>query len=129
MYTHPSVMTPKTWDTLAEAANWSRANAHVLVDTHWVGGDPAKDEVYGWASWTPRKGILTLRNPDDQAHLIRLDIAKVFELPEGAAQNYRLKSPWQDQAQLPAIEVIAGRIHEFKLQPFEVLVFDATPVD
>ena len=127
MYTHPSIMKPKTWDALAEAAKWSRANADVLVDTHWVGGDPAKDEVYGWASWTPRKGILTLRNPDDQAHSMSLDIATVFELPEGAPQNYRLKSPWRDDAQSGAIEVTAGRRHDFQLKPFEVLVFDATP--
>ncbi len=129
MYTHPSVMKPQTWDALAEAANWARANAHVLVDTHWVGGDPAKDEIYGWAAWTPRKGTLTLRNPDDQVRTISLDIAQVFELPEGAPSEYRLSSPWQDQAQSPAIEVVAGQTHDFKLQPFEVLVFDATPVD
>lgn len=42
-----SLITPETWDVLAEAANWARANANVLVDTHWVGGDPAKHEIYG----------------------------------------------------------------------------------
>ena len=54
------------WSVLAEAAKWSRANADVLVDTHWVGGDPSKHEVYGYASWSPRKGIVMLRNPDDR---------------------------------------------------------------
>jgi hypothetical protein len=41
MYITPSLLTPENWDTLAEAAKWSRANAETLVDTHWVGGRPA----------------------------------------------------------------------------------------
>ncbi len=127
LYVTPSMMTPETWDVLADSAKWSRANSDVLADTHWVGGDPSKDEVYGWASWSPRKGILTLRNPDEQAKGITLDIGKTFELPPGAAQKYSLRSPWREDAQKPAIELTAGRPHAFELQPFEVLVFDALP--
>ena len=127
MHLTASLMTPESWDILAEAANWSRSNADVLADTHWVGGDPAQDQVYGWASWTPRKGILTLRNPDDAPQTLALDIAQVFELPEGAPQSFQLKSPWHDQADMAPIDVGAGQPHEFRLEPFEVQVFDATP--
>ena len=81
----PHCWTGRNWDDLAEAAKWSQANADVLVDTHWVGGDPGKGEIYGWASWCKRKGILVLRNPDDQPASITLDLGEVFELPEGAA--------------------------------------------
>ena len=132
-------MRPQDWDVLAEAAKWSRNNADVLVDTHWVGGDPAKGEIYGWASWSERKGILSLRNPHDKAGKITLDIGKVFELPKGAAQKYSLKSPWKKDADKPvlrsttstedgaAIILSAGKEHTFELKPFDVLVFDATP--
>jgi hypothetical protein len=120
-------MTETTWDVLAESAKWSRSNADVLADTHWVGGDPEQGEVYGWASWSKRKGILALRNPNEQPSQITLDIAEAFELPAGAAQKYVLRSPWAADAAKPAITVSAGRPHPFKLQPFEVLVWDATP--
>src|SRR5262249_44434003 len=66
MYLTPKLLNQTNWNDLADAAKWARANADVLVDTHWIGGDPAKGEVYGWASWSPRKGILVLRNPDDK---------------------------------------------------------------
>ena len=66
MYVTPSLLSNADWDNLAEAAKWSRDNADVLVDTHWIGGDPAQLEVYGWASWNPRKAILVLRNPSDK---------------------------------------------------------------
>jgi hypothetical protein len=127
LYLTPSLLDAKTWDALAEAAIWSRSNADVLVDTHWIGGDPAKGEVYGWASWSQRKGILALRNPKDEPGKITIDIGKAFELPQGAAQKYTLKSPWKDDAATESITLLAGEERSFELKPFEVLVFDATP--
>jgi hypothetical protein len=127
LHIDPSLMTGALWDVLAEAAKWSRSNAEVLADTHWVGGDPAKGEVYGWASWSKRKGILALRNPSDRPAVVEVDAGKVFELPAGAARQYALKSPWKEDAAKPAVTVKAGEPYQFKLQPFEVLVWDATP--
>jgi hypothetical protein len=127
MYITPSLLTEQNWDDLAEAAKWSRTNADVLKDTHWIGGDPAWLEAYGWASWTPKKGILVLRNPSDKPQSIRIDVQNAFELPAGAPQSYTAKSPWKDDAGKPAIELHAHTPHEFQLAPFEVLTLDVTP--
>jgi hypothetical protein len=126
MYITPALMTPQNWDTLAEAAKWSRENADTLVDTHWVGGSPGDREVYGWASWSPKKGILTLRNPSARPASIKIDPAKIFELPDGAAQNYTVVSPFNDQ-HVEVSMLRAGEETPFKLQPFEVLVIEALP--
>ena len=127
LYITPSLMQPPHWDALAEAAKWSRDNVDVLVDTHWVGGNPAEGHVYGWAAWSKRKGILSLRNPNDKPGRITIDIAKAFELPTGAVEKYSFKSPWKDDANQAAIVLSAGKTHTFELKPFEVLVFDAAP--
>jgi hypothetical protein len=126
MYITPALMSQTNWDDLAEAAKWSRENADTLVDTHWVGGAPASREVYGWASWSPKKGILTLRNPSARTQEIKIDAAKVFELPEGAAQNYTIITPFKDQT-LDVNKLHAGEETTFKLKPFEVLVVEAWP--
>lgn len=126
LYITPALMTPANWDTLAEAARWSRANADTLVDTHWIGGAPDARAIYGWAAWSPKKGILTLRNPSARAAEIKLDAARVFELPAGAAQAYTLVSPFTDQ-QLSVAQLRAGEEAVFKLKPFEVLVIEALP--
>jgi hypothetical protein len=127
LYITPSLLTPANWDDLAEAAKWSRSNADVLKDTHWIGGDPAWLEVYGWASWTPKKGILVLRNPSDHPQNIKLDIQDAFELPASAPKIYAAKSPWKDDAMQPAIELRAHTPREFQLAPFEVLTLDVVP--
>jgi len=95
MYITPSLLTKQNWDELAEAANWSYANRDVLADTHWVGGDPNNLEVYGWASWSPRKAILTLRNPSDKPQAFAIDPHLLFELPNGVHGTWVAKSPFK----------------------------------
>jgi hypothetical protein len=126
LYLTPSMMTSDSWNQIADAAKWAQANADVLVDSHWVGGDPLKLQIYGYAAWNPRKGTLMLRNPDDQPQTVTLDADKVFELPAGAAKNYSLQSPYQDQ-RVQTLSLKAGRPQPITLEPFEVLVFDAQP--
>jgi len=84
LYIQPGRLTAADWAILAEAAKWARANADILVDTHWAGGDPSKPEVYGYASWAKRGGIVMLRNPDDRPRDFALDVGVAFELPAGA---------------------------------------------
>ncbi len=127
LYITPSLMRPQDWNALAEAAKWSRDNSDVLVDSHWVGGDPNEGQIYGWAAWSQRKGILSLRNPHEKPGKITIDIGKVFELPTGAAKKYSLKSPWMKDTNRALIVLSAGTEYTFEMEPFEVMVFDATP--
>ena len=85
-----------------------------------------KGQVYGWASWSPKKGILTLRNPSAEPAEISIDAAKAFELPEGAAQHYTIANPFPDQ-KVEVTQLRAGEETTFKLKPFEVLVVEALP--
>lgn len=125
VYITPSMLKDNEWDTLAAAAKWTRANADTMVDSHWVGGDPAALEAYGFASWSPAKGILVLRNPSDVEQEFSFDPAAVFELPLGAPLRYSLSSPKGDA--LPATAE-AGKATQLTLKPFGVLIIEATPM-
>jgi hypothetical protein len=128
LYVTPALLSNSDWDNLAEAAAWSRANADVLVDTHWIGGDPALLEIYGWASWNPHKAILVLRNPADKPQTINIDVGKAFELPPGSAGAYLLHSPWKEDLQRESLRVTAGQPYAFSLRPFQVLMLEGKPV-
>jgi hypothetical protein len=127
MYITPSLLSPRNWDTLAEAANWARRNGDILLDTHWIGGDPRKLEAYGHAAWSLRGGILSLRNPSDKPQSIAIDVERAFELPEAAARSYTARSPWAEDSVRAPILVRAGTEHVFELEPFEVLTLEADP--
>jgi len=127
LYIQPDRLTADDWSVLAEAAKWSRANAQVFVDVHWIGGDPGKLEVYGWAAWTPAKGIVAIRNPDDREQSYALDLQQAFELPTGMATRWVLKSPWLEDEAKPAVVIETGHAAPMRLAPFQTLVLEATP--
>jgi len=127
MYITPSLLSAADWDTLAQAAKWSRANADVLKDTHWIGGDPGRLDVYGWAAWAPRKGIVTLRNPSDTPQAYALDIGGALELPKDAAQVYTARVLWGDAQ--PGQTLTAGQPVMLRLKPFEVVTVELTPAN
>jgi hypothetical protein len=129
MYISHALLSKNNWDTLAEAADWSRRNAEVLRDTHWLGGDPGKLEVYGWAAWSSAKGILTLRNPSDKRQSILVDVNQAFELPPQSPSQFLARSLWRHDRNAAPVSLAAGQGHTFMLEPFEVLTLEALPAE
>jgi len=129
MYVTASLLTPANWDDLAEAARWARDRAAILVDSHWVGGDPMQLEPYGHAAWAPEGGVLCLRNPRDVPQTLELDVGTALELPDGTARNFTARSPWaEDRGKGLSVRLAAGTSQPFALQPFEVLTLDLDPL-
>ena len=128
MYITPSLLSGQDWDLLAAAAQWSRANAGVLRDTHWIGGDPGRLDVYGWAAWSPAKAILTLRNPDARPQTAVIDLRRQLELPPEAARHFSARDVWATGgAGLPAL-LDADHASTVQLAPFEVLTLELVPI-
>lgn len=131
LYITPNLMSDTMSDELARAAKWSRTNSDVLVDTHWIGGDPGKGEVYGWASWCPGKGILVLRNSSDQPQRFTTTPQAALELPEGVKDKLTLHAVYPRERPLATGAVAITQPVSLTLQPFEVMVMElsamATP--
>ena len=128
MYVTPKLVSKASWDVLAESAKWSRRNAATLVDTHWVGGDPALLQPYGWASWSPRGGIITLRNPGDRVQAIAVDVEEAFELPPEAPRAYYARNPFAvARGRMIPSRFIRQQPQRIDLQPFEVLTLELMP--
>jgi len=129
LYITPSLLIHANWDTLAEAANWSRANADVLRDAHWIGGDPGRLEVYGWAAWSPSKSFITLRNPDNKPQPAILDVDRQLQLPKDAARLFVVSDVWHSGGSDMPKTLGADHSLTITLQPFEVLTLQLTPTD
>jgi hypothetical protein len=127
IYVSHSLLSQQDWDVLAEAAHWSRENADVLIDSHWIGGDPSQLQIYGWAAWSPKRGIITLRNPSDKQQSWALDVGKALELPAGAAQKFRARNAFRKDADAKPFDWNAGEERTIALRPFEVITLEALP--
>jgi hypothetical protein len=109
---------------LAQSAKWSRTNAEVLKDSHWIGGDPAQLQVYGWASWSPAKAILTLRNPSDHPQQFTAKVADLLELPTSSAKQFTARSTSGTEARMT---ISTAAPHTFHMRPFEILTLELSP--
>jgi hypothetical protein len=123
LYVSPDLLTPQDWDLIARAASWARARAPVLKDSHWQGGDPARDQVYGWAAWSPDRSVIALRNPSSRPQLYALDLAAALELPAGAARRFSAKAVY---GRAPPRALEANGVMHLRLAPHSVFVWDLT---
>jgi hypothetical protein len=121
LYVNPHKLNAENWDCLRDAANWSKAHARQLADTHWVGGDPSKAEVYGYAGWADKKGVLTLRNPTAHVKTFLVDVKKVLDIPAGYTSDYAFYDAKTNLHQ----KYYTGKSFLVRLAPFEVKVMDA----
>ena len=123
LYINPHKLNTANWNCLANASSWARENEKILADVHWIGGDPAEGEVYGYAAWSPEKAVLMLRNPSREGKSFQINVNNIFELPPFIKSNYRFfdaKTGNKDP-------VVQGRSFMITLQPFEVKVLNALP--
>ena len=123
MYITPSLLTKQNWDDLAQAAKWSAANASILKDSHWIGGDPEKLEVYGWASWSPKKSIIVLRNPSDKAQAIAIEPGEMLQFPANYKKTLRF-SPAFGERSPSSFAITPTSAKAVTLAPFQVMVLE-----
>jgi hypothetical protein len=127
LYISPDRMKLEFWTILAEAAKWAKANEDILCDTHWIGGSPINMEVYGFASWTPAKGIITIRNPDDQPKFFEFTLDNILEIPDKYRGNFYLKSIRNDDTDKPVLKIASGTSGRLSLKPFETKIIEVIP--
>ncbi len=123
LYVTPSLVHPAEWDTIANAARWSRERASILKDVHWIGGDPGNLQVYGWAAWRTDGWVITLRNPSADAQTFALNLRIALELPPGSPDSY---SAHQVFFQAAPETISTKESKQIALKPFEVRVLEWT---
>ena len=102
-----SIQNGQLWADLAECIKWQKANADVLPDAHWVGGNPwtgSKAEIYGWAAWNGEKATFTLRNGSNNAQTIKITLRKALEIPASVNTSIVLTKAFLDQVELSGLK-------------------------
>ena len=127
LYISHDRMKAEFWPVLAEAAMWAKSNEAVLLDTHWIGGSPLNMEVYGFASWTPGKGIITIRNPDDKPREFGFVLDNILELPDKYKGNYQLVNIRNQDSEKSNVNIGSGEKKILTLNSFETRILEAIP--
>lgn len=121
LYVTADLLSTEDWDLIASAARWSQAHAQILQDSHWIGGDPARGQVYGWGSWHNDHAIIALRNPSERRQRFDLDLDDALELPTTALHHFTASAAF---GSAPPETLAASQPLTVELEPFEVLVWE-----
>lgn len=126
LYINPHKLSSKNWDLLAHAIQWAKQNEKTLVDVHWIGGDPEKEEVYGRASWSPEKAIISLRNPSGEVRHFHVNVAEALDIPANRPKKYNFHSPRFFNEKANHFNSVGD--FDVTLQPHEVKILEGSPV-
>jgi hypothetical protein len=127
LYISHDRMKTEFWPVLAEAAKWVKSNEDILSDTHWIGGNPLNMEIYGFASWTPDKGIITVRNPDNKAKDFEYKLDNILEIPDKYRGNFQLKSIRSNGNDNSVLKIVSGKTNRLSLEPYEIRIIEVNP--
>ncbi len=82
LYYSYNKMNDSKWKINADFMRFVKKNFHILKNAVYIGGDPAKGEVYGYSSWTKDEGIVALRNPSNESQKYQLSLDKSISCME-----------------------------------------------
>jgi len=125
LYITPELLNDENWDILAKAAKWSQENKDILFDTHWIGGDPTRLDIYGWAAWHKSKSILTLRNPAMEDRHFLIDLKGQLEIPSGETTTFKVEMAYGNN---PGVPEQFSNVSVVKLAPLELITLVLQPV-
>lgn len=123
LYISEGMMNEEKWQILARVVKWQKANYHILKNAVYLGGNPAENNVYSYASWTDEgEGIIALRNPTNESCALTLTLNKLMGCPEDLSGVRRFNILNKNGAESSDIYNYNDKIN-LTLAPFEVKIF------
>jgi hypothetical protein len=128
LYIKPFVLSEKDWDILSEGLQWVDENSELFLYARMHGGNPAKNEVYGFSGWDGERGYVSIHNPSTEnvSYSLVLDRKLGVQTP---GRVLHISSPLEESiSDLPA-QIKAGDTLKINLKAGEIRLihFDKTP--
>lgn len=119
------------WQINAEAAKWIEDNFDILQKSQMFGGKPNDGNVYGYSCWNGKEGILSIRNPKNEAQSYKVTYDRLIGVGEDLGTVYG-KVVVGDQRHQTDEPLTYGKEVTYTLNPKEVLILqfgekDETP--
>ena len=126
-----SMFDDNKWQINAEAAKWIEDNFDILQKSQMFGGKPNDGNVYGYSCWNGKEGILSIRNPKNEAQSYKVTYDRLIGVGEDLVTVYG-KVVVGDQRHQTDEPLTYGKEVTYTLNPKEVLILqfgekDETP--
>lgn len=123
LHLSPSMMSDKKWEILSSVMNFQKDNYRIFKHAEFFGGDPIKNEIYGFSSWDNGEGIIAIRNPSDANVKFELTLDTAISAPKSLkAEQVTVICGESEINQSQSIYGYGDKI-EISLKPFGTLIF------
>ncbi|HFI0564362.1 TPA: discoidin domain-containing protein [Streptococcus suis] len=121
-YYSSSMMDDAKWQVNGEAVKWIEANYETLKHAVFHGGKPGHGEVYGYSAWDENNGIVSIRNPINEAKTYTLKLDRIVGMREGTKDMYRTTVLGEKRHDTTDLTKYGDSI-TITLQPYETVIF------
>jgi hypothetical protein len=130
LYITPRNLAVYDWDVIAEGLQWVKEVFPTFARAKMIGGNPSKNEVYGYTGWNNGIGYLALHNPSGEARDFVCTLDRAFGLqPAEKPERFLVSSPLEGSTRGLPDKVQLGDKMTLRLEPREIRIinFDVAP--
>ncbi|MDH7515862.1 MAG: hypothetical protein QHI48_08320, partial [Bacteroidota bacterium] len=122
----PSALDTSRWAFLARAMRWAADRAGLLSRTEMIGGDPGKDDCYGYVHAEGTRAIVLARNPASSPATLRLPLAHSLGL-DPSTKDLVIERVYPTCWVAPRVYQ-SGETIGIPLKPWETAIYEIYPL-
>jgi len=121
LYIKTQKLSEKDWDVMAKGLKWAEKVFPYFKYSRMHGGNPKKNEVYGYTAWNEDGGYASFHNPSDKSKTYVLKLDEYIGV-QNSDNKYEISSPLETSEKLIGSKVAYGETIEITLSSGEVKV-------
>jgi hypothetical protein len=123
LYLNTPKLSTHDWDVLAEGIQWAHEIFPTFTRSRMHGGNPKKQEVYGYTAWLKDQGYVSIHNPSDEKKSYTITLDRAFGLIP-ASGTFMASSPIEDYMKGLRRTYSYGDTITFELEPKEIRIIN-----
>lgn len=123
LYLNTQKLSTHDWDVLAEGIQWAHEIFPTFTRSRMHGGNPRKQEVYGYTAWLKDQGYVSIHNPSGEKKSYTITLDRAFGLIPGSG-TFMASSPMEDCMKGLRRTYSYGDTITFELEPKEIRVIN-----
>jgi len=126
LYISPDLLTRGEWDAIAGSILWAKDRFDILKHTEMIGGDPEKEEAYGYLHISGTRGIIAARNPFIESKKMTVELSASYGLNPDA-DSLVIEKVYPTRWIYPRL-FSTGDMVEISLDGFETAIYEFYPL-
>lgn len=126
LYLKTDSLSATDWDVLAEGLKWTYQAFPTFKRVRMHGGNPKKNEVYGYTAWNDKQGYISIHNPSAEQREYKITLDRKTGLMPDSKKVYRVTSVLENKSEGVQKQYHYGDVLSLTLRPKEILLLDFT---